>query len=86
MEERGTKYHIFSSLLDMNKHKQIADELRPSSPSIELENSLLACVDYHIEIRWKNAPDMIHLQVYNRDMSQGIPVEIKDIEPISYSE
>lgn len=86
MEERGTKYHIFSSLLDMNKHKQIADELRPSSPSIKLEKSLLACVDYHIEIRWKNAPDMIHLQVYNRDMSQGIPVEIKDIEPISYSE
>ncbi len=81
LKKSNTEYKIYTSLLDLNKaeYEDIATELKPTLLGVEAENCMLACVDYHIEIRWKNDPQIIHLQGYNRDMKLGIPVKIKDI-------
>lgn len=82
LREYHSNYKLSSSLLDLNTENIIKDELQSTCSGIELEKCMLACVDYHIEIRWKNNPHMIHLQVYNRNMNLGIPVELKDIDSI----
>ncbi|MDD2684229.1 MAG: hypothetical protein PHY21_08930 [Candidatus Cloacimonetes bacterium] len=78
----NTEYEIFTSLLDLNLEKEIAGELQPTLGDIEADRCMLACVDYHIEVRWKNDPQMIHLQVYNRNMKLGIPVDVKDVSSL----
>jgi gas vesicle protein len=80
--ESNSQFKIFTSLIDLNTEQSLKDELQPTFTGIDLKKCMLATVDYHVEIRWKNNPQMVHLQLYNRNMNLGIPVDIRNITPL----
>ena len=76
-------FNFYASLIDLNK---CSDEIRKEnlheSNEEDLRKSVLLCIIYNIEIRWKKNIELIQIDEYSEFMQKGLPNKLDEIVPL----
>ena len=79
LKEINDQYHIFASIIDVNKTPNIKAELEDAKIS-DADTKAIVCIDFDAEIRYKNAGRAIQLKIYSQFENKEQANNISDID------
>lgn len=82
LHKLGDELELFYSVMDLNAHPEILEELRSERSEEELRKSVLLNIIMTIEILWKKNVEVIQFMEYSEYIQRGILNNISEVEAL----